>query len=74
MTRRSLIMLVAAVLVIGAVTAVLVASVGGGDSNSTHMMPNGQTMQGGGMQTTSTDMTMPNGTTMSTTDMSTTGK
>ena len=61
MTKRTLTLLIAAILGVGAVTAVLAASVGGGDdSSSTHMMPNGQTMQGSGMHTMSTGTTMSN--------------
>lgn len=60
MTRRTLTVLVVAVLAIGAVTVALALSVGGSDNGSTtHVMPNGQTMQGAGMHT------MPNGSTMS---------
>ena len=60
MTKRTLTLLIAAILGVGAVTAVLAASVGGGDSSATHMMPNGQTMQGSGMHTMSTGTTMSN--------------
>ena len=49
MTRRGLIILMVAVLAVGFAAAAIASSIGGSDESTTHVMPNGQTMEGGTM-------------------------
>ena len=69
MTKRALIFLVVAVLLVGGATAVIARSLGGSDASpATHVMPNGQTMNGDSMD--SSDMhTMSNGQAMPDSEM-----
>ena len=70
MTKRSLTILIVAVLVIGFAAAAIASSMGGSDEAATHVMPNGQTMEGQGMDDGSmgemptTQHEMPSGKTM----------
>ena len=69
MTKRALTILVIAVLLVGGATAVIASSLGGGDASpATHVMPNGQSMNGDRMDGSSMH-TMPNDETMPDSDM-----
>lgn len=46
MTKKTLTMLLAVAAVLGIVTVLLVTSLGGSSSNSSHQMPDGSTMKG----------------------------
>ena len=51
MTKRALIILIAAVLAVGFATVAIATSIGGDDSNQPgHTMPGGETMEGESME------------------------
>ena len=63
MTKRALTLLIAAIVVVGLGTAVIVSSLGGSsDGSPSHAMPGGQTMTGESM--TDTTRGMDDGSTM----------
>ena len=69
MTKRGLVILVVAVLAVGGAAVAIASSIGGsGEQSSVHVMPNGQTMEGESMNSSSpmptTQHQMPNGKTM----------
>ena len=69
MTKRGLVILIVAVLAVGGAAVAIASSIGGsGEQSSVHVMPNGQTMEGGSMDSTpsmpTTQHQMPSGKTM----------
>lgn len=71
MTKRSLTILIVAIVLVGGATAVIASSLGGSDTPSaSHVMPDGQTMNEGGMGTTQMH-SMPDGQAMSGSHMDT---